>query len=63
VLVAHTEGEVNHLKRLIGHHGVDVQCTKRIGTLTVSGCSFAFSTQHGELLHIEKIMNEKKTVF
>jgi hypothetical protein len=27
------------------------------------GCSFAFSTLHGELLLMKKIMNDKKTVF
>jgi hypothetical protein len=51
------------LKTLIGHHGVDVQSSKSIWTLMVGGCSFAFSTWHGEVSRMKKIMNEKKNNF
>jgi hypothetical protein len=46
------------LKTLIGYHGVDVERRKSIWTLMAGGCSFAFSTRHGELFRM-KNMNEK----
>ncbi len=42
------------LKTLIGHHDVDVKRRKSIRTLMAGGCSFAFSTRHGELSRMKK---------
>jgi hypothetical protein len=51
------------LNALIGHHYVNVQSRKSIWTLIVGGCTIAFPMRHGELLHMKKIMNEKKESF
>jgi hypothetical protein len=62
ILIQH-HAQHEYLIMLIGHHLVNIKSRKSIGTLMVSGCSYGFSMQHGELSRIKNIMNEKKTFF
>ncbi len=47
----------------IGHHWVNIQSRKSIRCLMIGSCSFAFSSWHGEMLHMKKNYEWQNRVF